>query len=93
MQISQSISNKMFSDFLWLLFTVSRREQCLRLFLYALDQILWNIENKFVENAKNAKNGHKMKTKPQMKILRHGSLQKSSYISHKKFGLFIWYDK
>ena len=77
MQISQSISNKMFSNFLWLLLTVLWREPCLRLFLYALDQLLCNLGNKFVEKCKEYPVfGHKMKTKPQMKNLGHGSLQK-----------------
>ena len=68
----------MFSDFLWLLLTVLWSEQCLRLFCYALDQILCNLENKFVEKCKECPIFcHKMKTKPQMKNLRHGSLQKS----------------
>ena len=52
MQISNSISNKMFSDFLCLLLTVIWRELCLRLFFYALDQMLCNLENKFVEKCK-----------------------------------------
>ena len=65
----------MFSDFLWLLLTVSWREPCLRFFLHALDQILCNLENKFVEKFKECPVfGHKMKTKPQIKNLRHGSL-------------------
>ena len=69
----------MFLNFLWLLLTVLWREPCLRLFLYALDQILCNLENKFVEKCKECLVlGHKIKTKPQIKNLRHSSLQKSS---------------
>ena len=79
MQISQSISNKMFSDFLWLLLIVLWKELCLRYILYALDQILCNLESKFVEKCKECPVfGHNMTTKPQMKNLRHGSLQESS---------------
>ena len=45
----------------------------------ALDQVLCNLENKIVEKCKECPVfGHKMKTKPQIKNLRHGSLQKSS---------------
>ena len=74
----------MFSDFLWLLLTVLWMEPCLRLSCYALDQILCNLENKFVEKCKECPIlGHKMKTKSQIKNLRHSSLQKSSLISHK----------
>ena len=54
-------------------------EQCLRLFVYALDQILCNLEIKFVEKCKECPVfGHKIKTKPKRKDLRHGSLRKSS---------------
>ena len=50
-----------------------------QIIFYALDQILCNLENKFVEKCKECPvSGPKMKTKPQMKNLRHGSLQKSS---------------
>ena len=69
----------MFSNFLWLLLIVLWREPCLRLFFYALDQILCKLENKFVEKCQECPVfGHKIKTKPQMKNLRHDSLQKSS---------------
>ena len=39
---------------------------------------LCNLENRVFENSKEFPDfGHKMKTKPQMKNLRHGSLQES----------------
>ena len=64
MQISQSIYNNIFSDFIWLLLTVSN---------------FINLEITFVEKCKKCPVfGHKMKTKPQMTNLRHCSLQKSS---------------
>ena len=76
MQISQSIFNQMYSDFLWLFLIVLWREPCLRLFIQALDQILCNLENEVLEKCKEFPVfGHKIKTKPQMKNLRHGSLQ------------------
>ena len=57
----------MSSDFLWLLLTVLLREPCLRLSFYALDKILCNLRNKFVEKCKQCPVfGHKIKTKPQI---------------------------
>ena len=50
-----------------------------QIIFYVLDQILCNLENKCVQKCKEFPVfGHKMKTKPQIKNLRHGSLQKSS---------------
>ena len=50
-----------------------------QIFFSVLDQVLCNLENKVVEKCKECPVfGQKMKTKPQIKNLKHGSLQKSS---------------
>ena len=65
MGIFQLIFNEINSDFLWLFLTVLKREQCLRLYFGALEQILCNLENEVLKTCKEFPVfGHNISIKP-----------------------------